>query len=152
MGERMRSLFRAVADSLLLRGDVGSIFSVSVRQFVGSGVSTVLDMASFQGLLWSGVGIMTAATLAFMVGIVANYTIGSVYVFKFIAGDTVWSAKRFIVFCLCSLLTLGLNLAVIWLLSVRMGLLPIASKAISVLVLFFLNQWLSRKVVFVIGK
>lgn len=152
MRDRARSMIRAVFDSLLLRGDVGSVFSVSVRQFMGSGFSTLLDMAAFQGLLWSGVEIMFSAGCGFVLGSTSNYIIGSVYVYKFLAGDVVWSAKRFIVFFLCAFLALGLNLAIIWLLSVKLGLLPIASKIVSVVLLFFFNQWLSRKVIFIIGK
>ena len=136
-------------DALLLRGDVDSIASVSVRQLLGSGVTTLVDVSLFYALTRMRVlGILSSAAVSFCFALVLNYLIASCYVFRHRAGGRVWRAGRFMLYCLAALISLALNQLIIWALSVRLSFHPLVGKIASVAALFFWNQWISRRVIF----
>lgn len=149
MPEQAGNIIRRVADAALLRGDVDGVLSVSVRQFLGSGLTTAVDVGLYYSLIrFGGVGILKSAALSFCVAVVMNYVISSAYVFRHLAGKTLWRLDRFVRFFLCALISLGLNQAVIWLISVRLAFHPLVGKTTAVAFLFFWNQWISRRVIF----
>lgn len=138
-----------IFDSLMLRGDVDSVASVSVRQLLGSGVTTVFDVALFYALVRLQVlGILASAAVSFCFALVMNYLIASCYVFRHRAGGRVWQTGRFVLYCFAALASLALSQTIIWLLSVRLSLHPLLGKGTSVVALFFWNQWIARRVIF----
>ena len=138
-----------ILEPLLLKGDVDSVASVSVRQLVGSGMTTVVDVALFYLLIrFQLVGILTAAALSFCCALVLNYAIASSYVFRHRTGGKIWRIDRFVLYALSALISLGINQAIIWLLSVRFSFHPLIGKFAAVAILFFWNQWISRRILF----
>lgn len=142
-------LLKTVFDALLLSGDVDKATSRGIRQFFASGITTLTDITIFQTLLWTQLaGILQAAAVGFIAGIIMNYTLGSVYVFRHLTGQKVWDIRRFIVFVICALISLGLTQLIIYILAIRIGILPLAAKLVAVVTLFFWNMWMSRRVIF----
>lgn len=152
MRERFARLAKAaplVVDAIMRRGDVDSPPSYGIRHFLASVVTTLLDVSLFQILVWSETTpILWASGVSFCVALVTNYILASGYVYRHLVGTKVWSWPRFLAYSACALVSLGLTQLVIWLLAVRLGLYPLFAKMIAVAVLFFLNLWMARRILF----
>ena len=143
------SLAGTVFKSVMLQGDVDGLASVSVRQLLASGAVTVLDMAVYYGLIrLAGLGILLSAAVSFCLALALNYVLASVYVFRHRSGGNAWRPDRFALYAFFALVSLGLNQAIIWLVSVRFLFHPLLGKSIAVGLLFFWNQWVSRRIIF----
>lgn len=143
------ALTRTLLDPVFLRGNVDSVFSVSIRQFLASGAVTVIDVGLFYGLIrCAGLDILLSAAISFCLASTLNYFLGSLYVFRHRAGSRAWRADRFALYVVFALVSLGLTQAIVWCLSIRLSLHPLIGKLTAVFTLFFWNQWISKRVIF----
>lgn len=145
-----RRFCRRFLDALLLRGDVDSIASVSLRQLFSSSVATLVDITVFYALTrMEVVGILVSAALGFCCGLVVNFAITSCYVFRHRAAGRFMRADRFLRYVLLGTTSLCLNHAIIWFLSVYLSFHPLIGKLTSVVTVFFWNQWIARRFIFI---
>jgi len=112
--------------------------------FVG-GVATIIDMGSLY-VFTSMVGIhyLISAAIAFVFGVMANYLMSIVWVFK-----TTGNFKREItLFVIIGLGGLILNEIIIWLLVEKVNLYYMIAKAIAVVIVLVWNFGMRKKFVF----
>lgn len=112
--------------------------------FVG-GVATIIDMGSLY-VFTSMVGIhyLISAAIAFVFGVMANYLMSIVWVFK-----TTGNFKREItLFVIIGLGGLILNEIIIWLLVEKVSLYYMIAKAIAVVIVLVWNFGMRKKFVF----
>lgn len=105
--------------------------------FVG-GVAFLVDFGSlfiFTDIF--GIYYLISAPIAFILGLVTNYTLSISWVFNKRTLGNVW--HEFIIFSFIGLFGLGLNELIIWLFTDYVGLYYLASKIISAAIILFWN-------------
>ncbi len=109
-----------------------------VRYTVVGGVAFVVDFGLLYALTqYGGFFYLTSATLAFVVGLVINYTFSVLWVFSKRAVSNRW--VEFGLFALVGVLGLGLNDLFMWLLTSVAGLYYLYSKLITTALVFVWN-------------
>jgi putative flippase GtrA len=112
--------------------------------FVG-GVATIIDMGSLYVFTsMAGIHYLISAAIAFVFGVMANYLMSIVWVFK-----TTGNFKREItLFVIIGLGGLILNEIIIWLLVEKVSLYYMIAKAIAVVIVLVWNFGMRKKFVF----
>ncbi|MGE4443313.1 MAG: GtrA family protein [Desulfomicrobium sp.] len=93
-----------------------------------------------------GVNYLLAAALGFISGLLLNYVLSLVWVFKKKCYDSRW--KEFSIFALIGVGGLVLNELIIWLFTEEFGLHYTVSKIISTIVVFLYNFGLRKFILF----
>jgi len=116
--------------------------------FVG-GVATIIDMGSLYVFTsMAGIHYLISAAIAFVFGVMANYLMSIVWVFK-----TTGNFKREItLFVIIGLGGLILNEIIIWLLVEKVSLYYMIAKAIAVVIVLVWNFGMRKKFVFARSK
>ena len=110
--------------------------------FVG-GIAFIVDFASLY-LLTEFVGFhyLYSAAIAFIIGLIINYILSILWVFKSRAVNK--KIVEFIIFAIIGMIGLGLNEIIIWFSTERINLYYLHSKLISTVIVYFWN-FLARK-------
>ncbi len=121
------------------------------RYFFVGGVAFAVDF----GLLWlltewCGLHYMLSATLSFIAGLAVNYTISVLWIFgKHTLRNRI---AEFIIYGIIGVVGLGLNAAIIWLLTESLNVHYLFSKIFSAAIVFVWNFTARRYLLFRNGK
>jgi putative flippase GtrA len=149
----MKNSICAVRQALQLQGDITSIFSVGVRQLACGGVSAVLDMLVFQGLLCLGAtGIVWAVNWGFAIGLSSNYCMNRLYTFRYIKQYQTQLPIQVALHIFSAIVSLLITQAVVWFFTQKAMFLPVIAKAISIGVVYLWSLFAMRKIIFRAAK
>lgn len=136
--------------SRLFKEPTHNVFIQLFRYLFVGGTAFVVDF----GLLWvlteyCNLHYLLAAALSFIAGLITNYALSVRWVFH----ERVLHSRvvEFSVFVIIGVVGLGLNEAIIWLITEWLRCHYIASKIISAVVVFFWN-FMARKYLLFYGK
>ncbi len=134
----------------LLKGDTDNIFIQLFRYAFVGGAAFVVDY----GTLWVcteylGIHYQFSAALGFVFGLIVNYLISIKWVFTTNAASRssslTFRSFEFIGYAIIGLIGLGLNAAILWICTERLGVYYMGSKLISTALVFFWN-FIARRI------
>lgn len=134
----------------LLKESTDNVWIQLFRYFFVGGTAFVVDFGLLWVLTeWGGLHYLLSAALAFMAGLIVNYMLSMLWVFK---DHTLRNRiAEFAAFALIGLIGLCLNETIIWGTTELLSQHYLASKIISTAVVFFWN-FMARKYLLFNGK
>lgn len=109
-------------------------------------IAFIVDAGVLYGLTtFAGVNYLVSAASGFMLGLTTVYLLSLRFVFSDLKQRTNWT---FTVFLFIGLIGLGLNEGIMWFFTEKLGLYYMASKIVSVTVVFFWNYVARKKFCF----
>ncbi|MES9855398.1 MAG: GtrA family protein [Sedimenticola sp.] len=133
-------------DRLLFQHTDNTLVQLFRYTLVG-GLAFVVDFSTLYLLTeYAGLHYLLSATVGFLIGLVVNYLISVQWIFhqrRF--------AKRSVEFTIygwIGVIGIGLNLAIMWLLTEQMQLHYLGSKAVSAVVVFLWNFFARKRALF----
>lgn len=134
----------------LLKYPTDNVWIQLFRYFFVGGTAFAVDFGLLWALTeWGGLHYLLSAALSFTVGLIVNYILSMLWVFKDHALQS--RIAEFAAFALIGFAGLCLNEAIIWCATERLNLHYLASKIISTAIVFFWN-FMARKYLLFNGK
>jgi putative flippase GtrA len=131
----------------LLFASTSSVFQQFARYILVGGVAFAVDFGSLYALTeYARFHYLAAAAIAFLLGLITNYLLSRVWVFNQRAVQNV--AAEFIIFAIIGVVGLGMNEAILWILSGRFHFHYLAAKVISAAAILFWNFGARRALLF----
>ncbi len=139
--------------SILLTFNMGKIFREPTKNsllqffrygFVGA-IATVADWGVLYILEALGMDALLAAVFGFVIGLTVNFVLSKKFVFSAETAKTKASAE-FIVYGVIGVVGLGITEAIMYLLTKKIGIYFMVSKAIATVVVFIWN-FMARKLI-----
>lgn len=121
---------------------IGYVFFAGIAAFVDLGL--LFSLTEFIGLHY-----LTSAVLAYMCGMITNYSLNKVFNFKNKSKKII---QQFGLFVFVALIGLGLNQLILWLLVEFVGVWYMLAKLISISIVMFWNFYGHKKITFAIIK
>ena len=110
--------------------------------FVG-GIAFIVDFACLYILKeFAGIYYLFSATISFILGLIINYVLSILWVFKSRAVNK--KNIEIIIFAIIGFIGLGLNVVIMWFFTDQLNILYLHSKLISTAIVYFWN-FLARK-------
>lgn len=113
-------------------------------------VSTAALVVDFGGLValtqYGHLNYLIAASISFIAGLLVNYALSTFWVFHSSKLTNRW--HEFAIFSLIGLVGLGLTDLILWVLTSKLGLFYVLSKAIATMVVYFWNFGVRKKMIF----
>ena len=116
-----------------------------IRYLVMAVAVVLIELVTFQGLIWARVSYLVATPVSMFVGIVLNWYFSQKFVFSHRPHAP---RKEFTLVLIASLIGVGLQLAVTATVVEILLLAPIIGKFLAICVTFFWNFWFRKKYVF----
>lgn len=116
-----------------------------LHYFIMAGVIVTIEFLSYTFMLWLGMNYLIAVPFSMAIGIFLNWIGCRVFIFK--KGRHAPS-KEFILVLIVSLIGVGFQLVVVYVVASLLGLSPILGKAIAIVVTFFWNYWARKRYIF----
>lgn len=109
-----------------------------VRYFIASGIALAVDVGLLT-LLTSIVGVpyLISGAVAFIAGLIIIYVLSIFWVFEKRVVRSV--LREFTVFCVIGIVGLGINEAILWFMTGVLGVLYLAGKFASIIIVFAWN-------------
>lgn len=131
---------------LLLRETDNTLVQLFRYTLVG-GLAFVVDFATLFLLTeYAGVHYLLSATVGFLFGLVVNYLISVKWIFRRRRFEQ--RSVEFTIYGWIGIVGIGLNLAIMWLLTEQMQLHYLGSKIVSALVVFLWNFFARKRALF----
>lgn len=125
---------------------LGILQSRIFRYALVGGVAFIADITTLYGLTaYGGVNYLLSAASGFALGLSINYWLSLRFVFRDLGKRTDWT---FSLFLFIGLAGLAMNEAIIWFFTETIGLHYLASKLVSVVIVFFWNYGARKKMCF----
>lgn len=124
-----------------------SLMTQLLRYGVVGGIAFLVDYGTLYALTeFAGLHHLVSAALAFTAGLLVNYTLSILWVFR---GERSWKpAAEFTAFAAIGIVGAGLNEGIIWLGTDVAGLHYLLSKLISTAIVFFWNFFARKLLIF----
>jgi putative flippase GtrA len=132
--------------SLLQRLPGGRYLSPELLRYLSMAAVIVgAEIVSFQLMIWAGLYYLIATPVSMLIGIVLNWWVSRVFVFKHRPHK---AHKEFGLVFVASIIGIGLQVAVTWAVVQFGHTAPIVGKFLAICVTFFWNFWFRKKYVF----
>jgi putative flippase GtrA len=140
--------FHFIQESLCFPGRNRSIAAQSVRQALSGGLATLVDLSSFQLILWLGVNIFLSASFSFLLALFTNFFISRNYVFASTGKHEHTCLKQFIVYVFSAIITLGIIQLFLLVFAVYLTFPPILAKILALPPVFVFTLFFGRFLIF----
>jgi putative flippase GtrA len=147
-GGSISMFFHFVQESLCLPARNCSVAAQSVRQALSGSLATLVDLSSFQLILWLGVNIFLSAFFSFILALLTNFFIGRNYVFASTGKHEHTCFKQFIVYSFSAIITLGVIQLFLLVFTVYLMFPPILAKILALPPVFVFTLLSGRFLVF----
>ncbi len=133
-------------DQLLLQRTDNTLVQLFRYTIVG-GLAFVVDFSTLYLLTeYAGLHYLVSATVGFLIGLVVNYLISVKWIFR--QRRFAQRSVEFTIYGWIGVIGIGLNLAIMWLLTEQMGLHYLGSKVVSAMVVFLWNFFARKRALF----
>jgi putative flippase GtrA len=140
-----RAQLALVAQTLLELGRKHISNKQLQRYFVMAVVVVSVEYLSYLAMLWAGLHYLLAVVFSMAIGIVLNWYFSRVFVFK---NRRHAPHKEFLLVLIASLVGVGIQLAVSFILVSILLLSAAFAKLAAIVVTFFWNYWVRKKHIF----
>ncbi len=131
----------------LLREPTGNLWVQLFRYFFVGGLAFAVDFGLLYLLTeYAGMHYTVSATVSFMAGLLVNYLISIRWVFR----ERVMRDRKaeFVVYGLIGVVGIGLNVAIIWVVTEYLSAYYLASKIVAAVIVFLWNFFARKYILF----